>query len=102
MRKYLILLFLFASTIGITLFYWSDIRNITELYMTEDSKPTTSMLGDSVIEAKVKKQIIPEPVIEEVLEPEVIESEVIEPEVPESIPKAVSYTHLTLPTNREV
>ena len=57
--------------------------------MTEDSKPTTSMLGDSVIEAKVKKQIIPEPVIEEVLEPEVIESEVIEPEVPESIPKAI-------------
>ena len=84
MRKYLILLLLFASIIGITLFYWSDIRNMTELYMPEDSKPTASMLVDSVIEAEVKKEVIPEPVIEEVLEPEVLE-----PEVPESIPKAI-------------
>ena len=84
MRKYLILLLLFASIIGITLFYWSDIRNMTELYMPEDSKPAASMLVDSVIEAEVKKEVIPEPVIEEVLEPEVLE-----PEVPESIPKAI-------------
>ena len=67
---------------------------MTELYMTEDSKPTASMLGDSVIEAEVKKEVIPEPVIQkvlepEVLEPEVLESEVLEPEVPESIPKAI-------------
>ena len=89
MRKYLILLLLFASVIGITFFYWSDIRNITELYMTEDSKPTASMLSDSVIEAEVKKEIIPEPVIEEVLEPEVLKSEILEPEIPESIPKAI-------------
>ena len=79
MRKYLILFLFFVSVIGITLFYWSDIRNMTELYMTEDSKPTASMLGDSVIEAEVKKEVIPEPVIEKVLEPE----------VPESIPKAI-------------
>ena len=43
--------------------------------MTEDPKPTTSMLGDSVIKAEVKKEvkkeIIPEPVIEEVIEPEI-------------------------------
>ena len=94
MRKYLILLLLFASIIGITLFYWSDIRNMTELYMPEDSKPAASMLVDSVIEAEVKKEVIPEPVIEEVLEPEVLEPEVLEPEVlepevPESIPKAI-------------
>ena len=57
---------------------------MTELYMPEDSKPTASMLVDSVIEAEVKKEVIPEPVIEEVLEPEVLE-----PEVPESIPKAI-------------
>ena len=48
---------------------------ITELYMTEDPKPTVSMLGDSVIKAEVKnevkKEIIPEPVIEEVIEPEI-------------------------------
>ena len=83
-----------ASVLGITLFYWSDIRNMTELYITEDSKPTASMLEDSVIESEVKKEVIPEPVIEEVLkpevlEPEVLESEVLEPEVPESIPKAI-------------
>ena len=80
MRKYLILLFLlFASVLGITLFYWSDIRNMTELYMTEDIKPTASMLGDSVIESEVKKEVIPDSVIEEVLEPEVLEPEVLEP-----------------------
>ena len=62
---------------------------MTELYMPEDSKPTASMLVDSVIEAEVKKEVIPEPVIEEVLEPEVLEPEVLEPEVPESIPKAI-------------
>ena len=94
MRKYLILLLLFASVIGITLFYWSDIRNMTELYMTEDSKPTASMLSDSIIDAEVKKEVIPEPVIEEILEPEVLESEVLESEVlepivAESIPKAI-------------
>ena len=58
------LLLLFAVAIGITL-----------LNMTEDPKPTSSMLGDSVIKAEVKKEvkkeIIPEPVIEEVIEPEV-------------------------------
>jgi len=81
MRKYLILLLLFASVIGITLMYTFDIlpSKITELYMTEDSKPTASMLVDSVIEAEVKKEVIPEPLIEEVLETE----------VPESIPKAI-------------
>ena len=86
MRKYLILLLLFASVIGITLMYTFDIlpSKITELYMTEDSKPTASMLVDSVIEAEVKKEVIPEPVIEEVIEPEVLE-----PEVPKSIPKAI-------------
>ena len=52
---------------------------ITELYMTEDSKPTASILVDTVIEAEVKKEVIPEPLIEEVLETE----------VPESIPKAI-------------
>ena len=58
------LLLLFATVIGITL-----------LHMTEDPKPTASMLGDSVIKAEVKKEvkkeIIPEPVIEEVIEPEI-------------------------------
>ena len=48
------LLLLFAVVTGITL-----------LNMTEDSKPTASMLGDSVIESEVKKEIkkkiIPEP-----------------------------------------
>ena len=62
---------------------------MTELYMTEDSKPIASMLDDPVIESEVKKEVIPEPVIEEVLEPDVLESEVLEPEVPESIPKAI-------------
>ena len=57
--------------------------------MTADSKPTASMLSDSVIEAEVKKEIIPEPVIEAVLKPEVLEPEILEPEIPESIPKAI-------------
>ena len=89
MRKYLILILFFVSVIGITLFYWSDIRNMTELYMTEDSKPTASMQGDSVIEAEIEKEVITEPIIQEVLEPEILESEVLEPKVPESIPKAI-------------
>ena len=94
MRKYLILFLFFVSVISITLFYWSDIRNMTELYMTEDSKPTASMLGDSVIEAEIEKEVITEPIIQEVLEseilePEILESEILEPEVPESIPKAI-------------
>ena len=77
------LLLLFAVVIGITL-----------LYMTEDPKPTASMLGDSVIKAEVKKEIkkeiIPEPVIEEVIEPEVIEPEVkTDPPELESAPKAI-------------
>ena len=46
MRNYLMLLLLFAVIIGITL-----------LYMTEDPKPTASMLGDSVIKAEVKKEV---------------------------------------------
>ena len=106
MRKYLILLLLFASVLGITLFYWSDIRNMTELYMTEDSKPIASMLDDPVIESEVKKEVIPEPVIEEVLEPEVLESEVLEsevlePEVPESIPKAIgAISEISQPLNK--
>jgi len=57
--------------------------------MTEDSKPTASMLGDSVIKAEVKKEvkkeIIPEPVIEEVIEPEVK----TDPPELESAPKAI-------------
>jgi hypothetical protein len=78
MRNYLMLLLLFAVVIGITL-----------LYMTEDPKPTASMLGDSVIKAEVKKEvkkeIIPEPVIEEVIEPEVK----TDPPELESVPKAI-------------
>ena len=91
MRKYLILLLLFASVIGSTLLYMFDIlpSKITELYMTEDPKPTASMLGDSVIKAEVKKEvkkeIIPEPVIEEVIEPEVK----TDPPELESAPKAI-------------
>ena len=58
------LLLLFAVVTGITL-----------LNMTEDSKPTASMLGDSVIEpevkGEVKKAIIPESVIEGIVEAEV-------------------------------
>jgi hypothetical protein len=82
MRNYLMLLLLFATVIGITL-----------LHMTEDPKPTASMLGDSVIKAEVKKEvkkeIIPEPVIEEVIE-EVIEPEVkTDPSELESAPKAI-------------
>ena len=89
---------------------------MTELYMTEDSKPTASMLGDSVIESEVKKEVIPESVIEEVLEPEVLqsevlqsevlesevlESEVLEPEVPESIPKAIgAISEISQPLNK--
>ena len=57
--------------------------------MTEDPKPTASMLGDSVIKAEVKKEvkkeIIPEPVIEEVIEPEVK----TDPPELESAPKAI-------------
>jgi hypothetical protein len=78
MRNYLMLLLLFATVIGITL-----------LHMTEDPKPTASMLGDSVIKAEVKKEvkkeIIPEPVIEEVIEPEVK----TDPSELESAPKAI-------------
>ena len=91
MRKYLILFLLFASIIGITLLYMFDIlpSKITELYMTEDPKPTVSMLGDSVIKAEVKnevkKEIIPEPVIEEVIEPEVK----TDPPELESVPKTI-------------
>ena len=84
---------------------------MTELYMTEDSKPIASMLGDSVIESEVKKEVIPESVIEEVLEPEVLESEVLEyevlesevlePEVPESIPKAIgAISEISQPLNK--
>ena len=78
MRNYLMLLLLFATVIG-----------ITYLHMTEDPKPTASMLGDSVIKAEVKKEvkkeIIPEPVIEEVIEPEVK----TDPSDLESAPKAI-------------
>ena len=86
------LLLLFATVIGIVL-----------LNITKDPKPTPSMLGDSVIEAEVKKEIIPEPVIEEVIEAEVkkeiitepVNEEVIEPKIKkdpselESAPKAI-------------
>ena len=72
------LLLLFAVVTGITL-----------LNMTEDSKPTASMLGDSVIESEVKKEIkkeiIPEPVIEEAIEPDVMK----DPLEQESVPKAL-------------
>ena len=72
------LLLLFAVVIGISL-----------LNMIEDPKPTALMVGKSVIEAEVKKEIIPEPVIEEVIEaevkkeiiPEPVIEEVIEPEI---------------------
>jgi len=57
--------------------------------MTEDPKPTVSMLGDSVIKAEVKnevkKEIIPEPVIEEVIESEVK----TDPPELESVPKTI-------------
>ena len=86
------LLLLFAVVIGISL-----------LNMIEDPKPTALMLGKSVIEAEVKKEIIPEPVIEEVIEaevkkeiiPESVIEEVIEPEIKtdppelESAPRAI-------------
>ena len=96
MRNYLMLLLLFVTVIGIIL-----------LNVTEDPKPTASMLGDSVIKAEgkkeikkeiipksviepevkkeVKKEIIPEPVIEEVIEPEV---KTDLPEL-ESLPKGI-------------
>ena len=74
MRNYLMLLLLFATVIG-----------ITYLHMTEDPKPTASMLGDSVIKAEVKKEIIPEPIIEEVIEPEVK----ADPPELESTPRAI-------------
>ena len=79
---------------------------MTELYMTEDIKPTASMLGDSVIESEVKKEVIPDSVIEEVLEPEVLEPEVLEPEVlepevPESLPKAIgAITEISQPLDK--
>ena len=90
------LLLLFVTVIGIIL-----------LNVTEDPKPTASMLGDSVIKAEgkkeikkeiipksviepevkkeLKKEIIPEPVIEEVIEPEVK----TDPPELESAPKAI-------------
>ena len=74
MKNYLMLLLLFAVVIGITL-----------LNMTEDPKPTALMLGDSVIKAEVKKEIIPEPIIEEVIEPEVK----ADPPELESTPRAI-------------
>ena len=54
------LILLFATVIGITL-----------LNMTEDPKPTIKMEQPLLVEAEVKKEVIPEPVIEEVIEPEV-------------------------------
>tara|TARA_B110001450_G_scaffold245868_1_gene259380 strand:+ start:149 stop:628 length:480 start_codon:yes stop_codon:yes gene_type:complete len=74
MKNYLMLLLLFAVVIGITL-----------LNMTEDPKPTALMLGDSVIKAEVKKEIIPEPIIEEVIEPEIK----ADPPELESTPRAI-------------
>ena len=68
------LLLLFATVIGIVL-----------LNITKDPKPTPSMLGDSVIEAEVKKEIIPEPVIEEVIEAEVKKEIIPEPVIEEVI-----------------
>ena len=84
------LLLLFATVIGITL-----------LHMTEDPKPTASMLGDSVIKAEVKKEvkkeIIPEPVIEEVIKPEV---KTDLPEL-ESVPKAIgAISEISQPLNK--
>ena len=87
MRNYLMLLLLFAVVIGISL-----------LNMIEDPKPTALMVGKSVIEAEVKKEIIPEPVIEEVIEPEVkkeiipepVIEEVIEPEIKTDPPELES------------
>ena len=60
MKNYLMLILLFATVIGITL-----------LNMTEDPKPTIKMEQPLLVEAEVKKEVIPEPVIEEVIEPEV-------------------------------
>ena len=68
------LLLLFAVVIGISL-----------LNMIEDPKPTALMVGKSVIEAEVKKEIIPEPVIEEVIEPEIK----IDPPELESAPRTI-------------
>jgi len=87
MRNYLMLLLLFAVVIGISL-----------LNMIEDPKPTALMVGKSVIEAEVKKEIIPEPVIEEVIEaevkkeiiPEPVIEEVIEPEIKTDPPELES------------
>jgi len=81
------LLLLFAVVIGISL-----------LNMIEDPKPTALMVGKSVIEAEVKKEIIPEPVIEEVIEaevkkeiiPEPVIEEVIEPEIKTDPPELES------------
>ena len=69
--------------------------------MTEDSKPTASMVGDSVIKAEVKKEvkkeIIPEPVIEEVIEPEVK----TDPPELESAPKAIgSISEISQPLDK--
>ena len=60
MKNYLMLILLFATVIGIAL-----------LNMTEDPKPTIKMEQPLLVEAEVKKEVIPEPVIEEVIEPEV-------------------------------
>ena len=108
MRNYLMLLLLFVTVIGIIL-----------LNVTEDPKPTASMLGDSVIKAEgkkeikkeiipksviepevkkeLKKEIIPEPVIEEVIEPEV---KTDLPEL-ESLPKGIGViSEISQPLNK--
>ena len=57
------LLLLFATVIG-----------ITYLNMTEDPKPTASMLGDSVIKAEVKKEVKKEIIPEVKTDPPELES----------------------------
>jgi len=91
------LLLLFAVAIGITL-----------LNMTEESKPTASMLGDSVIEAEVekevKKEIISEPVIEPAIEPiiePVTDEPVIEPVIEPDIEPVIESDGKTDPPERE-
>lgn len=85
------LLLLFATVIGIVL-----------LNITKDPKPTPSMLGDSVIEAEVKKEIIPEPVIEEVIEAEVKKEIIPEPIIEEVTEAKVKKEIIPEPVIEEV
>ena len=88
------LLLLFAVVTGITL-----------LNITEDSKPTASMLGDSVIESEVKKEvkkeIIPESVTEEIIEAEV-KKEVKKEIIPESVTEEIIEAEVKKEVKKEI